>query len=184
MTQNLRLGSSRQTVLTSSDSDVLTQFILPASSSNCFRGSTNSQPCIFVPSSCQECYHYNWSAATAGKGTDELLKQNITIEDSICPKKWDLPSKDDFDTFVGLYDFNTAQNEPANFKCGTTYNYNDSVLSSGWSGWYSSTSTSNWDSNYGRAVQLTMSYNSSYSFLTVDYNTPAGNGLSVRCIAQ
>ena len=120
MVQNLALGSTmKDTVLTSADSDVSTNFTIPSSNvySSMWHGGSSAYGEVHVyldeskwilpPTTVggATTYHntgtpanqsqyigayYNWYTATAGTGTNALASGNAT--GSICPKGWRLPT--------------------------------------------------------------------------------------------
>ena len=97
MTQNLRIIDK---TITSDDSDVEDDYIIPASSLNGFSSYDISNAYIDNNNG----GFYNWYTATAGTGTQSLSTrgQNTTV--SICPKGWRLPTGGDNGEFQAFYD--------------------------------------------------------------------------------
>lgn len=106
MQENLKLGGSSTITLTSSDSNVTSNYTLPASSDNSWSSSDAAQQIrvgktgMTVDSSAtgdgkgwQSSYgnYYSWCAATAGT-CSESTSDNVNVSGSICPKNWHLPS--------------------------------------------------------------------------------------------
>lgn len=100
MTRNLDLPGG--TTLTPADSNVATNYTLPASGADGFYDYTiayvyNSNSTICGDNS--PCYsYYSYAAATAGT--------NPSASDAasdICPKGWRLPTKAEYDTLIGTY---------------------------------------------------------------------------------
>jgi uncharacterized protein (TIGR02145 family) len=82
MTSDLIISNK---TLTSADSDVSSNFTLPASSSQQWTSDTSTARLY----SHSYTTYYNWYAATAGTGNS--LKDNGVASSSICPKGWHLP---------------------------------------------------------------------------------------------
>ena len=105
MTQNLRIAGK---TLTPADSDVTSNYTIPASSLSGFDNYDTSNAYV------DNTYggYYNWYTATAGTGTTSLSTeyQNTTV--SICPKGWKLPtsgnSNSDFQILYNNYDSSSA----------------------------------------------------------------------------
>lgn len=92
MTENLRLGGSSAITLTSSDSEVSSNFTLPAHVSSWT--STYTAAMIHVSDDIDTVtnqyygYYYNYYAASAGTVTNS---GTVNASASICPKGWTLP---------------------------------------------------------------------------------------------
>ena len=172
MTQNLRIAGK---TLTPADSDVTSNYIIPASSISGFdsySGISNA----YIDNS--DGGFYNWYTATAGTGTTALSThgQNTTV--SICPKGWRLPTGGnggEFNILDNSYDSSFLRSIPVNL----TLSGNVSISSRGGQ-----------DSN-GRYWSSTV--NSAYYayLLTLNISNvyPADSyaksvGFSVRCIAR
>ena len=109
MTENLRLTGSK--TLTSSDSNVSSDFSLPAANTSFTTSCSNT---AYNMSSGNTTYgnYYNWYAATAGTGTCSMSSGNATA--SICPKGWRLPTNSEFQTLYNNYSSSSAmQGTPA-----------------------------------------------------------------------
>ena len=111
MTQNLRIAGK---TLTPDDSDVTSNYIVPASSESGFSGFDTSNAYIDSDDG-----FYTWYTATAGTGTQVFSTrgQNTTV--SICPKGWRLPTGGNNGEFKILYDnYNSPsalRSSPVNF---------------------------------------------------------------------
>lgn len=84
MTQNLRLMGSR--TLKSSDSNVTSDYTLPASSTSGFSSDTASNAYLSGNTG-----YYTWCAATAGT-CSSATSNGANATSSICPKGWKLPT--------------------------------------------------------------------------------------------
>ena len=121
MTQNLRLTGSR--TLTSSDSDVSSNWTLPAETAGTFDwGDTCVDTAYNMKSTTATTYasygnYYNWYAATAGTGTCSRSSGNASS--SICPRGWRLPTggyNREFQTLYNNYNSASAMmSSPVNF---------------------------------------------------------------------
>ena len=102
MTRNLDLPGG--TTLTSSDSNVSSNYTLPASSTSGFSSSSTTYVYNSGSTTCSSssaCYsYYSYAAATAGTGTS-MLSGNAPSD--ICPKGWRLPTQAEFTTLRGTY---------------------------------------------------------------------------------
>ena len=87
MTQNLRLASEK--TLTPADSDVVSDYTLPASDINGFDESNYYASQMYYAGDETNGAYYSWTAATAGTGDASLTKGDAPS--SICPKGWKLP---------------------------------------------------------------------------------------------
>ena len=181
MAENLRLcPSDKTTTLTKNDSDVSSDFELPASSTRGF--SSNTAQNVYVDSKWGG--YYTWCAATAGTCTG-LNSDGAKATSSICPKGWRLPiggSGGDFETLANAYgNSSSAQSTTLRETDGPNF-----LLS----GYYYSSSPYNQD-NYGRYWSST-AYNSNYAYI-LDLHSSSINptnrdlkyvGFSVRCVAM
>lgn len=104
MTKNLRITNR---TLTTANSDVAKNFVVPASTATDFSGKYNSTKMYF-----HSTYggYYNWFTATAGEGT--LSKTSGSTSHSICPKGWRLPTQAEFNTLKSKYNVTTARQAP------------------------------------------------------------------------
>ena len=110
MTQNLRIINK---TITPADSDVISNYTIPASSINGF--SSNDTSNAYVDS---DGGFYTWYTATAGTGTESMSSGNTPV--SICPKGWKLPtsgnSNNEFQTLYDNYNsFFALKSNPVNF---------------------------------------------------------------------
>ena len=111
MTQNLRIAGK---TLAPTDSDVTTNYTIPASSLSGFSAYDTSNAYVD-----NDDGFYTWYTATAGTGTQVFSTrgQNTTV--SICPKGWRLPTGGNNGEFKILYDnYNSPsalRSSPVNF---------------------------------------------------------------------
>lgn len=200
MTQNLRLGKGNgETItLTSSDSNVSSNFALKASgmgsktpdaTGDCnvgdwYPSSTAqylnvSHLCINTSDTAKYGVYYNWYTATAGTGTYST-GANVNATSSICPKGWILPPNSGERSYYNLITTKlggassaTLQGTPYNFPLsGYTYGAGISNVGSGGYFW-SSTAYNNTD-----AYRLYLDTSS----VDPQGNRSKGRGSSVRCV--
>ena len=172
MTQNLRIINK---TITPSDSNVTSNYTIPASSISGFNSFDTSNAYLDSDGG-----FYTWYTATAGTGTTALSANGHNTTVSICPKGWRLPTgggNGEFKTLYNNYPSSSAlRSSPANFILSGHAN-NSSRSYQGLSGDYWS-STVNSSSN---------AYNLGLRTSTV-YPASSGNfklfGFSVRCIAD
>lgn len=174
MIDTLRLGGSKTVTLTSEDSDISEDFILPISSESGF--STADQARVYI----DETWGggYNWFAATAGTGTKSMTKGNASS--SICPKGWRLPtggSESDFATLYSKYNSASAMRKrpvPNFDQLGRIHSGGHDYA--GTIGYYwSSTSYNGTNAHY---LEITSS-----NVRVTTYGSKS-TGYSVRCIAR
>ena len=169
MTQNLRIINK---VITPYDSDVTSNYAIPASSISGFGAYDTSN--AYVDS---DGGFYTWYTATAGTGTYSMSSGNTTV--SICPKGWRLPTGGNSGEFKILYNnYNSSsalRSNPVNF---TLSGY---VRSSARSG----------QGSYGRYWSSTVVLDSVAYHLSLDTSdvsyvngSDKYNGYSVRCLAH
>ena len=171
MTQNLRIAGK---TLTPTDSDVTTNYTIPASSLSGFSAYDTSNAYVD-----NDGGFYTWYTATAGTGTQALSTHDQSTTVSICPKGWRLPTDGgdgEFQTLYNNYNSSSAlRSNPVNF-----------ILSG-----YVLSSSRRDQGSYGYYWSSTV-YSSSYAyglFLGTSNVNPALNyykngGFSVRCIAR
>ena len=170
MTQNLRIINK---TITPADSDVISNYTIPASSISGFNSFDTSSAYV-------DSYggFYTWYAATAGAGTQAMSSGNTSV--SICPKGWKLPTGGDNGEFKTLYNnYNSSSvliSNPVNLTF-SGYARSSSRDDQGSAGYYwSSTARSGDGAAYvlflGRASVQPATISSKHY------------GLSVRCIAE
>ena len=169
MTQNLRIINK---TITPADSDVTSNYTIPASSINGF--SSNDTSNAYVDS---DGGFYTWYTATAGTGA--YSSGNTTV--SICPKGWRLPTggnSGEFQTLYNNYPSSSAlRSDPVNLTLSGSV-YNSSRYDQGSNGYYwSSTAHSN-KGVYAYDLFLTA------STVYPTYYDGKNGGRSVRCIAR
>ena len=171
MTQNLRIINK---TITPTDSNVTTNYTIPASSISGFNSLDTSN--AYVDS---DGGFYTWYTATAGTGTQDLDTQGQNTTASICPKGWRLPTGGDSGEFKTLYNnYNSSsvlRSNPVNFTLSGLA-YHSSRRNQGSLGRYwSSTIYSGYDAYY---LHLNTSNVNSADLISRDL------GFSVRCIAE
>ena len=171
MTQNLRIINK---TITPTDSNVTTNYTIPASSISGFNSLDTSN--AYVDS---DGGFYTWYTATAGTGTQDLDTQGQHTTASICPKGWRLPTGGDSGEFKTLYNnYNSSsvlRSNPVNFTLSGLA-YHSSRRNQGSLGRYwSSTIYSGYDAYY---LHLNTSNVNSAALICRDL------GFSVRCIAE
>ena len=141
--------------------------------------------------------YYNWYAATAGSGTYSTASG--TVNDSICPKGWKLPSnatdaKDSWRNLItttyafpgttGGYSsnnrdsLNRVKQLPLSIPATGFYNWtNGTLYNRGYNGYFWSSAAYSSTSAYN----LNVYYDGNFS--TQNYNNKV-HGLAVRCVAQ
>ena len=99
MVDNLRIDNA---TLTSTDSDVRDEFVLPASNIENFNIESVNEKRVYI----DQTYggFYNLFTATAGEATTQVTF--ATIQQSICPKGWNLPDNTEYKALVESYDEN------------------------------------------------------------------------------
>ena len=171
MTQNLRIAGK---TLTPADSDVTTDYTIPASSLSGFISYDTSN--AYVDS---DGGFYTWYTATAGTGTQALSTdgQNTTV--SICPKGWRLPTSGNNGEFEVLYDNYYSSSALRSSPINLTLSGNVAISSRGGQGSYGEY----WSSTvYSSSNAYDLSLNASNAGFASHYDKT--NGFSVRCIAR
>ena len=172
MTQNLRIAGK---TLTPADSDVTTNYTIPASSISGFNryGTSNA----YVDS---DGGFYTWYTATAGTGTYALSAQSQNTTVSICPKGWKLPTSGNRSEFQTLYNnypsSSVLRSNPVNLTLSGNV-YSSSRYYQGSAGYYWSSTV---DSSNG-AYLLALGTSGVAGSIFSSYE---GSGSSVRCIAR
>ena len=172
MTQNLRIAGK---TITPADSDVTTNYTIPASSISGFSAHDTSN--AYVDS---DGGFYTWYTATAGTGTYALSTQGQNTTVSICPKGWRLSTNGNSNSeFQALYNnynsSSTLRSNPVNLTL-SGYVRSSSRYGQGSNGYYWSSTVNSSDHAY-------------FLYLSALYVSPAGannkgDGFSVRCIAR
>ena len=118
MLTNLKLGGSSSITLTPADSDVTTNWTLPALTTS---GSSYDDPRVYGPvagdtgsGETNYGYLYNWSAVTAGESRTSHDKTAGDASNSICPAGWRLPRSGYADTSSWPFQGPFATNDFAN----------------------------------------------------------------------
>ncbi len=180
MTQNLRLAGEK--TLTPADSDVVSDYTLPASDINGFDESNYYASQMYYAGDETNGAYYSWTAATAGTGDASLTKGDAPS--SICPKGWKLPpnsGRGSYAEFVAAAGITNdvagstkLQSAPYNFPYAG-YVYNSTLYNVGIVGYY-------WlRTAYSSNNAYALFFNSSY--VDPAYNNGRYDGFSVRCVA-
>ena len=170
MTQNLRIINK---TITPADSDVTSNYTIPASSINGF--SSNNTSNAYVDS---DGGLYTWYTATAGTGTQSMSTQGQNTTVSICPKGWRLPTSGNGGEFEAL---NNRYSSISDLTANADFTLSGRVHSS--SRGYQGSSGYYWSST------VNSSSNAYHLLLNTSYVYPANHssknyGFSVRCIAR
>ena len=171
MTQNLRIINK---TITPADSDVTSNYTIPASSISGFDSGAYEASNAYLDS---DGGLYKWYTATAGTGTYYMPSTTV----SICPKGWRLPTggnSGEFQTLYNNYPSSSAlRSDPVNLTLSGNV-YNSSRYDQGSNGYYwSSTAHSN-KGVYAYDLFLTA------STVYPTYYDGKNGGRSVRCIAR
>ena len=170
MTQSLHIAGK---TLTSADSDVTSNYTIPASSGSGF--GTYDTSSVYVDS---DGGLYTWYAATAGTGTKALSTQGQNTTVSICPKGWRLPTGGNGGEFEALNNRYSSISDlmvNANFVL-SGFLGGGSRADQGSGGFYWSSTVNSSDYAYYLYLNTSNAYPAHYSHKY--------NGFSVRCIAR
>ena len=158
------------TTLTSSDSNVLSNFTLPASSTSGFNSTTTAfvyNSGSTVCSNTSDCYsYYNYYAANVGTsgGTED-----------ICPKGWRLPTKTELDNLIITYNrYSLLAGSPFYATSGGYYVYGSNAAPGHYHGYWSSTDGYYLEYETGDGIK--------YKVQNGGYGKVPGYG--VRCVAK
>ena len=172
MTQNLRIIDK---TLTPADSDVTTNYTIPASSISGFISYDTSN--AYVDNN--DGGYYTWYTATAGTGTQALSTQGQNTTVSICPKGWRLPTggnSGEFQTLYNNYPSSSAlRSDPVNLIL-SGFMRSSSRYHQGSRGYYWSSTVYSSNGAYGLIL--------SASSIVPLNNGDKYVGFSVRCIAE
>ena len=172
MTKNLDLAGG--TTLTSTDSNVTSDYTLPASSTS---GFSDYSAYVYNSGSttCGDgspCYsYYSYAAATAG--TNPSTDGESATSD-ICPKGWRLPTQAEFNTLVSSYSTSSALTGSPFLAVYGGYYYNSSFKYGGSRGHY-------WSST-ARSSSLVYGLNFDSSSGANAGSNGKSRGFSVRCV--
>ena len=149
MTENLRLVDK---VLTPVDSDVVSNFTVPASNlnvANTYDSSTVLPMVYYNPSKPQDGAYYNWFTATAGTG-GRNIPEGVDASSSVCPSGWRLSyggNRSEYLTLLNSYDGNVSnlRGTPLNFIT-PGYVHERNLIGIGSNGlyWSSTAGPANW----------------------------------------
>ena len=170
MTQNLRIINK---TITSADSDVINNYLIPVSSKNGFNSDDSSSSYI------DPDYggYYTWYAATASTGTYSMSSGEATS--SICPKKWRLPTGGVSGEVQNLYDKYPSSSAlvsgpPRMVSSG--WLYGNTFYDKGVHGFYWQSSSYNNHDAYAAHV--------SNGIFNPVHKVDKRDGLAVRCVAR
>ena len=171
MTKDLRIAGK---TITPADSDVTSNYTIPASSINGFNYNNASNAYVNSDSG-----FYNWYTAAVGTSTQDLFHhgQNTTV--SICPKGWRLPTGGNSGEFQALYNnYNSPlalRSSPVNLTLSGRVS-SSSRDYQGSNGYYWSSTVYSDDDAYVLYLHTSVVYPA--------YHLERRLGLSVRCIAR
>ncbi len=181
MTQNLRIAG---VTLTSADSDVSSNFTIPAAVTTPTGWSyTRTNPVIFDTQDASYGMYYNHVAASAGTVTGNSTSIGTT-NNSVCPKGWRIPTRPMWLSMLGAYSVTddaagveVAMSSPINLVFGgsignDTYNRGEGVYGGYW------TATNTTSSQWTWAVSL------SATSISVNASTDRQFAYPIRCIAR
>ena len=172
MTQNLRIADK---TITSDDSDVEDDYIIPASSLNGFSSYDTSN--AYVDNN--DGGFYSWYAATAGTGTRSLSTRGYNTSASICPKGWRLPTSGSSGEFQTLYNNYNSPSALRSNPVNLTLSGHVSIGSRG-----GQDSNGHYWSSTADSVYATYGLYLSDSYVNPAYTYRKDYGFSVRCIAD
>ena len=171
MTKNLDLPGG--TTLTSANSNVTSNYTLPASSTSGFSNDNTAYVYNSNSTTCGKgspCYsYYSYAAATAGTNPSSGAATS-----DICPKGWRLPTKAEYDTLIGTYTTGAALTASPFNGVYAGYYLNSSLSSGGSDGSYWSSTAS----GASRACRLTFGSSNANTF---SYRRL---GHAIRCVAK
>jgi len=188
MLENMRLGGSSTLSLTPSDTNISSNFTLPASINSGFGSFTAAQINADSKYSSQSYgdgngkigVYYNYCAASAGTICADDNSEDATSD--ICPRGWRIPTGGDNGEYETLYIAN-------NLSSGTNDSNFKNSLRTPYSGRYSSNTTINQGTvgYYWASNNTTSTYMGALSVYSSDVTTPKNSdnrsyGQSVRCI--
>ena len=173
MTENLRIANK---TVTSEDSDVASEFTIPASNEFGFLDQNNVNNAYI-----DETYggFYTWYTATAGEGTNAVTTG--IVEHSICPKGWRLPTGGEggeYETLSSFYTTSAAMRDVPGFTlAGGIYPYVDNPHhAQEYQGYYWASNAQNGSSAYSFVL------GDSDLYPNTGYNKILGG--SMRCVAR
>ena len=173
MTQNLRIAGK---TITPADSDVASNYTIPASSLSGFDSGAYEASNAYVDS---DGSFYNWYTATAGTGTTALTTKDQNTTVSICPKGWRLPTGGNSGEFKALHNnYNSSsilRSNPVNLILSGGVG-SSSRYAQGSDGYYWSSTVQSGYQAYNLHLSTSIVYSTDYYGKSI--------GLSVRCIAH
>ncbi len=190
MTQDLRLEGP--ITLTSAESDVVTDFALPATIAAGGSWTETFDEAISKKLNNpvgMEGIGYNYYAASAGTVSGAPNHSSPTA--SVCPKGWTLPSKSQWQTFLSANEitndetgFNTITSAPFNFsQMNSSFSYQNYNGNSTMADYWSSTDWSSSSTSGDYNAVLNVSRNDS-SYTVSDYLHSRKHAGNIRCVAN
>jgi len=133
-------------------------------------------------------HYYNWPAATAGSGTVDIATDGQNVDDSICPKGWQLPQNSGTKSFDNLirtvYGISATDTdasvmaEPLHFIRSGIYSYSRGGIL------YDQGTSGNFCSATAKSDIRAYYLNFSSIYLGPQYGSYKGHGFTVRCVAR
>lgn len=207
MTNNLALGDNAATTLTSTDSDVSSNYVLPAtqtsedgsidwSTPNSLLGTqgTNYQPNdsnhVYATGNSSYGNYYTWYTATAGTGGSRKTDL-ATATNSICPKGWTLPTVAQYTALSNAYagDASTTGSIRSG-ESPLSYAYSGGYLSDpgsqdiSYAVWYQDVAGIYWSSQSYDAGSAYSLYFTSATITPNNGSTKRNDGSAIRCVAR
>ncbi|MBR2543538.1 InlB B-repeat-containing protein, partial [Candidatus Saccharibacteria bacterium] len=181
MTQNLRLVGPR--TLTSADSNVSSNFALPASTNWSVPGYSSTGTAMLKDSgNTSYGVYYNWYTATAGTGTYNLTYG--TASASVCPKGWHLPTSTEFQTLFNAYTIANLASTWTPATAGHITSAGSISTGRGASYWASNNNGNEYATVSTIGASLLNPTGSSWYSATAVVNYNKDYGLTVRCLAN
>ena len=185
MLDNLRLGKRALTVLTPDDTNITSNFTLPASIDSGFNSyvlpqiniDSKSDTVGYGSGENKIGVYYNFCAATAGTYCQPLGESSGTPTQDICPKGWRLPTGGDEGEYQALfneYDTYAEFKNALHASLSGYFKYAQNNHQGSYGSFWSSTPVGD-DRMYSLDVRL--------SSVPDDFTSYRTAGLSIRCVA-
>ena len=185
MLDNLRLGKRALTVLTPDDTNITSNFTLPASIDSGFNSyvlpqiniDSKSDTVSYGSGENKVGVYYNFCAATAGTYCQPLGESSGTPTQDICPKGWRLPTGGDEGEYQALfneYDTYAEFKNALHASLSGYFKYAQNNHQGSYGSFWSSTPVGD-DRMYSLDVRL--------SSVPDDFTSYRTAGLSIRCVA-
>ena len=185
MTTNLALGTGSEVTLTSDDTDLEegTTFTLPAGDTTSYTATTRLPKIRLTngSSATTNGVYYTWSASVASTAST-----SSTINTSVCPRNWDLPTNDQYGTLSTASSYsasNPTTDLPSQFLVtGKFTNGATFYPTSTEYGFYWTATSSTTTAAYGRRVSTTTLSSSATTGTTYGGNKYYRK--NIRCVAS